>query len=70
VFWRKRRVAAAPGISAPRPVDALVAELAMMDADFERRANATSAERAEYDARRSQLKARLSAALAAERGGA
>jgi hypothetical protein len=70
VFWRKRRVAAAPGISAPRPVDALVAELAMMDADFERRANATSAERAEYDARRNQLKARLNAALAAERGGA
>ena len=70
VFWRKRRAVATPGISTPRPVEALVAELAMMDADFERRANATSAERAEYDARRSQLKARLNAALAAEKGGA
>jgi hypothetical protein len=70
VFWRRsrgtRRTArtAEPAGSA----DDLVRELAVLDADFERRRDATPGERAEFDARRDAIKARLNAALAAEQG--
>jgi hypothetical protein len=69
VFWRRRRprpdrIAQTP---APTPVDALVMELATMDAEFERREAPSTSERAEYDTRRNQLKARLNAALAGEK---
>jgi hypothetical protein len=68
VFWRRRRRGSVvDGVVAPTPVDALVRELATMDAEFERRAGASTAERAEYDSRRNQLKARLNAALAADK---
>ena len=72
VFWRRRRVRpnAIPVATALTPVDALVRELATMDAEFERRAGVSIAERAEFDARRNQLKAQLNAALAADKGSA
>lgn len=63
-FWRRRQ----PPRSSPRivdPVDDLVRELAAMDAEFERRPAPTDAERAEFEARRGAIKARLNAALAA-----
>jgi hypothetical protein len=67
VFWRRRRprgaVRAVDGRATE--VDALVRELAAMDAELERRPGVTADERAELDARRSSLKARLNAALAA-----
>jgi hypothetical protein len=66
VFWQRRRPredAPAP-IGVPSPVEALVRELAMLDAEFERRGDASVAERGEFEARRNALKARLNAALA------
>ena len=66
IFWRRRRprapVASARTVSA---VDALVRELAVMDADFERRASPSDMERAAWAAKRITLKSRLTAALAA-----
>ena len=69
LFWRRRR-RTEPVLkgTVQTPVDGLIRELATMDAEFERRANASASERAEYDARRNQLKAQLNAALAAEKG--
>jgi hypothetical protein len=64
VFWWRRRPRI---VSASRPasdVDLLVRELATMDAEFERRGQIAEAERAEFDARRDALKARLNVALA------
>jgi hypothetical protein len=68
LFWRRRR-RTEPVVKATvqTPVDGLIRELATMDAEFERRANASASERAEYDARRNQLKTQLNAALAAEK---
>ena len=68
VFWRRRRVPSlvVPVSTSPSRVDALVRELATMDAEFERRANISAEDRVEYDTRRNQLKAALNAALAAE----
>jgi hypothetical protein len=68
VFWRRRRPREVDG-QPPRtrgedPVDALVRQLATMDADFERRGEASADERAAFAARRAELKARLNAALA------
>ena len=71
VFWRRRRMspaAATASGAAERPVDALIRELATMDAEFEQRVDATAEDRVAYDARRNQLKAQLNAALAAEKG--
>jgi hypothetical protein len=70
ILWRRRaparvRVPAAIAAAPASAVDALVRELAMLDSDFERRASPTPEERASFDARRSELKARLNAALAA-----
>jgi hypothetical protein len=67
VFWwrgRSRPSAQAPQPRAAASVDALIRELAGMDAEFERHANASPAERADFDARRDAVKARLNAALA------
>ena len=65
VFWKRRKPAAAPVAGeGPAEIDALVRELAMMDAEFERRGPVAAEERAEFDARRNSLKARLNAALA------
>lgn len=65
VLWNRRRARPAPMTKAPAPtaVDALVQQLAMMDAEFERRGS-PSTERAAFDARRAELKAQLTAALA------
>lgn len=66
VMWR--RIPSAVGIVPPAPmdpVDALVRELAEMDAAFESRASPTDAERAEFGVKRTALKARLTTALAA-----
>jgi hypothetical protein len=64
VFWRRRRPSA-PVVTQPvSDVDVLVRELAAMDAEFERRGEVAPAERAEFDARRDALKARLNFALA------
>ena len=68
VFWWRRR----PRIVAAQPptsdVDLLVRELATMDAELERRGQIAPAERAEFDARRGALKARLNVALAERNG--
>ena len=69
VMWRRARVpGATPRATPATSSEALVRELATMDAEFERRGNATPAERAEFDARRDAVKARLNAALAVEQG--
>lgn len=66
---RRRRASPAlhPGAAAPAAanVERLVAELATLDARFEREANPTADARASYERDRAQLKARISAALAA-----
>jgi len=68
VFWRRRnRSEVIAATASPTPVDVLVRELAVMDAEFERRVDASGEERAEYDARRNQLKTQLNAALAADK---
>jgi hypothetical protein len=67
VFWWRGRSRPSAQASQPRAaasVDALIRELAGMDAEFERHANASPAERADFDARRDAVKARLNAALA------
>ena len=58
------RVAAVP---AARPSESLLAEIALLDTQFER---TPAIDRAEYDAKRIALKAQLAAALAAENGAA
>jgi hypothetical protein len=45
----------------------LAQAIVLLDADFERRAAAGSAERGTYEARRAELKDRLTRALAARR---
>ncbi len=69
LFWHRHRTVASDGRGAP-PVspEALVRQLAMMDAEFERRTDVSAADRAEFDARRSALKARLNALLADPNG--
>ena len=64
VFWRRRRPSAAVTVQPVSDVDVLVRELASMDAEFERRGEVAPAERADFDARRDALKARLNLALA------
>ena len=59
---RRQRVRAS---AAANPIDTMIRDLAALDADFERRASPTDAERAAFDAKRSALKAKLTAALAA-----
>ena len=68
VALRRRRVVAvaAPPPPQRRETEDLLHAIAMLDAEFERNADATADERARYDAERARLKARLSAALAAE----
>jgi hypothetical protein len=68
VFWRRRSRAGAAPATQRENADILVRELAMMDADFERRTDASAADRAEFDARRAALKARLNAVLADSNG--
>jgi hypothetical protein len=63
-WWRRRERPRAARAPAANPVDALIRELATMDAEFERRGDASPSDRAEFDARRGALKARLNAALA------
>ena len=76
VFGRRgRRVSAAAGaapIATPSPpadqIDDMIRDLAALDSDFERRAAPTDADRAEFNAKRSALKDRLSSELAARDG--
>jgi len=65
----RRRPAALPFEAAPiaDDPDALAQAIVHLDADFERRAAAGSAERGTYEARRAELKDRLTRALAARR---
>jgi hypothetical protein len=69
LFWRRSSTVPAGAPVPPRTAsDALVRELAMLDAEFERRGEVSAPERAEYEARRTALKARLNAALADPNG--
>jgi len=70
VALRRRRVVAggAPPLPQRREADDLLQAIATLDAAFERNGEPTADDRARYDADRAQLKARLAAALAAERG--
>jgi hypothetical protein len=69
LFWRRSGAVPKNAPTAFRAApDALVRELAMLDAEFERRDEVSTAERAEYDARRAALKAQLNAALADPNG--
>jgi hypothetical protein len=68
VFWKRRApraAAAAPAMMIPDTAETLVRDLATLDSEFERRSAPTEADRAEFEARRNGLKARLNAALAA-----
>ena len=67
VFWKRRRPRPAPARipTVPSEVETLLRDLATLDAAFERQTDASARERAEFDARRGELKARLNAALAA-----
>jgi len=65
VFWKRRPRRAAERAAPPDEVAALVRQLASMDASFESRSGASESERADFAARRAELKARLTAALAA-----
>ena len=69
VAMRRRRVVtvAAPASSYRRETEDLLQAIATLDAAFEHNTDATADDRARYDAERAQLKARLAAALAAER---
>lgn len=65
VFWRRRaRSAPRPVVPRANTVEALTREIAVLDATFEARPEATESEQQEFRARRDELKARLSAALA------
>jgi hypothetical protein len=65
IFWRRRATTGPSRGSAPvNTVESLTREIAMLDAAFEARAEATAAEQQEFSTRREELKARLSAALA------
>ena len=63
IVGRRRRVAGPASAAADR-IASMVADLAAMDADFERRTAASDVERATFDSKRSALKGRLTAALA------
>jgi hypothetical protein len=68
LFWKRRRprvATAAPPAAVPNEVETLIRDLANLDVEFERRTNPSDLERAEFDAQRVALKARLNAALAA-----
>jgi hypothetical protein len=64
VAWHRRR-GRAPG-AALAPSDVLIAELAALDARFERRGDVSDADRARYAEDRATLKARIARALEAE----
>jgi hypothetical protein len=68
VALRRRRVVAVAAPPSPqrRETEDLLHAIAMLDAEFERNTDATADDRARYDTERARLKARLSAALAAE----
>ncbi len=61
--WRKTRPPVLAGAASADP-DVLAAEIAALDAAFEARGDATAAERAGYERRRAELKARLEDLLA------
>ena len=66
----QRRRGVVTVVAPPRPrreSEELLQAIATLDASFERNADPTADDRARYDAERAQLKARLAAALAAER---
>lgn len=63
VGLRRRRVPAAASAAA-NPIDTMIRDLAAMDADFERRAGPSDADRTAFDTKRSALKAKLTTALA------
>ena len=68
VLRRRRASPAAPSALAPEAmhVERMIAELATLDARFERAANPSVEARASYERERAALKARIAAALAAE----
>lgn len=70
-MFRRRRASAAlrAAAAAPAavPVEPLLAELATLDARFERQHNPTAEARASYERTRAELKARVAAALAGEK---
>lgn len=67
-LFRRRRTRSARGPAAPGPssVELLLAELATLDARFERETNPAADARASYERDRAALKARIAEALAAE----
>ena len=64
-FVRRRGAPAIASRAAPSDVESLIGELASLDARFERQSAAAGA-RAEYEARRTELKSRIASALARE----
>jgi hypothetical protein len=69
VIWSRRRVRAIT-TETPKPdaTESLIRELAMLDAEFERRKNPTDAEKADFATRRAALKAQLAEKLAPAAG--
>lgn len=65
IFWTRRPRGVVARAAAPDEVALLVRQLASMDAAFESRSNVSESERADFARQRAELKARLSAMLAA-----